>query len=367
MAAYADPYSAQEFGGMPDGGMGRPNPEDLVRQAMYGGLNEAGRGGKETLGLGSGEQQEGDTLQTATEHIRQEGIGIIPFFDEELGMVIGEATEMKELPPRQRKKVAMQTPVKAMRAAPPPPPETPKREDMFGIGMKVADDPPHKILAVNNLRDNFDRSINHLIKEGDVLEAVDGNPVVNLMIDELETFVFGRKGTMADLSLRKASGQIYNVQAKRHMPVQFALGMSITTEAPHVVMRVDELLDGNNNNISHMVTPGDFIEKVNGTFVEQLPIKRLEAIIFGPIDSTLIVTFKSQQSGQTYDVTVKRHVPVVTWLRWEEQGGRAAPSPQFILHAPPPPPSDPSPIKSQGDNKEEVYGFDQNDVTGEFI
>lgn len=116
---------------------------------MYGGLNEAGRGGKETLGLGSGEQQEGDTLQTATEHIRQvsqpvlmllllwllwlvynlilfpsnlspsilpsrsislstalyralslalqEGIGIIPFFDEELGMVIGEATEMKEL------------------------------------------------------------------------------------------------------------------------------------------------------------------------------------------------------------------------------------------------------------------------------
>eukprot|EP00961_Rhodomonas_salina_P173383 2338057-Rhodomonas_salina.1 len=32
--------------------------------------------------------------------------------------------------------------------------------------------------------------------------------------------------------------------------------MSITTEAPHVVMRVDELLDGNNNNISHMVTPG---------------------------------------------------------------------------------------------------------------
>eukprot|EP00961_Rhodomonas_salina_P160817 2165342-Rhodomonas_salina.1 len=25
---------------------------------------------------------------------------------------------------------------------------------------------------------------------------------------------------MADLSLRKASGQIYNVQAKRHMPVQ---------------------------------------------------------------------------------------------------------------------------------------------------
>eukprot|EP00286_Rhodomonas_abbreviata_P028257 CAMPEP_0181315306 /NCGR_PEP_ID=MMETSP1101-20121128/15303_1 /TAXON_ID=46948 /ORGANISM="Rhodomonas abbreviata, Strain Caron Lab Isolate" /LENGTH=367 /DNA_ID=CAMNT_0023422501 /DNA_START=9 /DNA_END=1112 /DNA_ORIENTATION=+ len=367
MAAYADPSS----------------PADLVRQAMYGGEKEYSRGAKDTFGLGSGMQSDGDTLQSASASLRDQSISVTPYFDEELGMVIGESTDL-QISQAPKKRVTAKAPAPVQRSAPRPPPEAPaapKRQDMFGIGLKVADDPPHKILSVNNLRDNYDRSINHLVDPNDILEAVDGNPVGHLSIDELETYVFGPKHSMAELALRKPDGQGYSVQAQRHIHVQFALGMSITTEPPHYVMRVDELLDQQNNNVSHMVQPGDMVEKVDGTFVEQLPMKRLEAIIFGPIDSTVVVTFKKAQTGKMYNLAVKRHVPVVCWLRWEEQGGMAmqappsvnnAPPPPapFVEHAPPPPPParpDPAFIPPPPAPGNDMYGFGDTEVTGEFI
>ena len=47
-------------------------------------------------------------------------------------------------------------------------------------------------------------------------------------------------------------------------------------------------------------------------------------IIFGPIDSHCTIVFKSLRSASNYQVTFKRHIPVSSWVRWEEQGGMHA-------------------------------------------
>jgi hypothetical protein len=71
-------------------------------------------------------------------------------FDPELGIVIGERTDLKKLP---RRAVA-------------PIPE-PARPAMYGIGLKVADSPPHKILDVTDLRDAQGKSINSQVHKGE--------------------------------------------------------------------------------------------------------------------------------------------------------------------------------------------------------
>jgi hypothetical protein len=39
----------------------------------------------------------------------------------------------------------------------------PARDNMFGIGLKIADFHPHKVLSVNNLRDERMQQINHMV------------------------------------------------------------------------------------------------------------------------------------------------------------------------------------------------------------
>ena len=61
----------------------------------------------------------------------------------------------------------------------------------------------------------------------------------------------------------------------------------------------------------------------------------------------------------TYDIAVKRHIPVSSWVRWDEQGGMAAANAKQAqykpLSAPPPEVID------------QLKGFGGDDVTGEFI
>lgn len=52
-----------------------------------------------------------------------------------------------------------------------------------------------------------------------------------------------------------------------------------------------------------------------------LYVRPVEEIIFGPIDSIVSITFRSVQTNKLYDLALKRHLPVVSWLRWEEHGG----------------------------------------------
>ena len=174
------------------------------------------------------------------------------------------------------------------------------------------------------------------MQKGDILLYINETPVEQLNIDELEWHIFGRKGEMVVLALyRPSSGQTYNVRVNRHIPIQFALGMSVTREPPYSVKRVDELLDPNNENIGDMVEAGDLIESVNGRNCMMEKMRVLEDIIFGPIDSHCTIVFKSLRSASNYKVTFKRHIPVSSWVRWEEQGGMHAAMAPPLKQTPP--------------------------------
>ena len=54
----------------------------------------------------------------------------------------------------QQQKFAQQAPVESYPRA---------RDNMFGIGLKIADFHPHKVLSVNNLRDERMQQINHMV------------------------------------------------------------------------------------------------------------------------------------------------------------------------------------------------------------
>ena len=58
-------------------------------------------------------------------------------------------------------------------------------------------------------------------------------------------------------------------------------------------------------------------------------------IIFGPIDSHCTIVFKSLRSASNYQVTFKRHIPVSSWVRWEEQGGMHAAMAPPLKQSPP--------------------------------
>ena len=83
-------------------------------------------------------------------------------FDPELGIVIGERTDIKRI----ERRLAAPVPEPA-RVAPEPP-----RPAMYGIGLKVADSPPHTILSVTDLRDGQGKNINSQIQPKDTLEAI---------------------------------------------------------------------------------------------------------------------------------------------------------------------------------------------------
>lgn len=116
------------------------------------------------------------------------------------------------------------------------------------------------------------------VQKGDVLLFINDTPVEQLNIDELEWHIFGRQHEMVVLTLfRPSTGQNYQVRVNRHIPIQFALGMSVTREPPYSVKRVDELLDPNNDNIGDMVEAGDLIEMVNGRNCMKERMRVLEA------------------------------------------------------------------------------------------
>mmetsp|Transcript_4540 Transcript_4540/g.8904 ORF Transcript_4540/g.8904 Transcript_4540/m.8904 type:complete len:320 (+) Transcript_4540:89-1048(+) len=308
---------------------------------------------QETLGLASAYQKEGDTLQSATASIMH--IKVEKRFDPELGIVIGERTEVCPMGKR------VHAPPKA-RA--PPPPVEPARPAMFGIGIKVADYPPHAVLEVNDLRDPQGRGIRNAVNKGDVLEAINGSSVHDITIEALELAVFGLKDTVVDLLfVSPTAGRQYHVQALRHVPISFALGISLTLKRPFQIQRVDELLDAQNNNVNHLVEAGDILEAFNGMPVAELAIRPVQDIIFGPIDSIVNLTLRSVRNNTTYEVAVKRHLPSAAWGRWEDYGGMVPDAGSSVVS---------SGIENAQEGEDEgqsnlLSGFGNDDVTGEFI
>ena len=62
--------------------------------------------------------------------------------------------QMQQMQQQQQKTFAQQAPVESYPRA---------RDNMFGIGLKIADFHPHKVLSVNNLRDERMQQINHMV------------------------------------------------------------------------------------------------------------------------------------------------------------------------------------------------------------
>eukprot|EP00284_Hemiselmis_tepida_P018219 CAMPEP_0174916292 /NCGR_PEP_ID=MMETSP1355-20121228/1722_1 /TAXON_ID=464990 /ORGANISM="Hemiselmis tepida, Strain CCMP443" /LENGTH=315 /DNA_ID=CAMNT_0016161283 /DNA_START=33 /DNA_END=980 /DNA_ORIENTATION=+ len=304
---------------------------------------------QETLGLASAYQKEGDTLQSATASIMH--IKVEKRFDPELGIVIGERTELRGMGKR-----VHPSPPKA-------PPAEPARPAMYGIGLKVADYPPHAILEVNDLRDEQGRSIKSATRKGDILEAINDVSVHDLSIEQLELFVFGPKDTTVSLLMvSKDTQRPYHVHALRHIPISFALGISLTLRRPFQVQRVDELLDAQNNNVNHLVEPGDIVEAFNGMSVAELAIRPVQDIIFGPIDSIVNLTLRSVRTNGTYELAVKRHLPAVSWQRWEEYGGMTQDAGSSVVSS-----GIENAAENEGAEGGNVVGFGNDDVTGEFI
>ena len=349
MAAYSDQFASEmQFAT-------NSRTEDTVRQQMIKGMSLGDQ--NDTLGMASAFHEEGDTLQSSTASIRH--IAIEKRFDEELGFLIGERTELAKLPGRF---VPVQQVQQVQQVTPPSSaPAAPARPAMFGIGLKIADFPPHKVLKVNDLRDESNRSIKQAITKGDVLEAIDGNSVDDYTIDQLEILVFGPLNTIVMLELQNPStGRRYTVQARRHIPITFACGLTLSEKAfPHKVLRVDELLDPSNEHVSHLVEKDDILLAVDGVDATRKMMNVLKDVILGEIDSVVNFTLSSARTGNTYDIAVKRHIPVSSWVRWDEQGGMAAANAkqaQFKPHSAPPP-----------EVIGQLKGFGGDDVTGEFI
>jgi len=106
-------------------------------------------------------------------------------------------------------------------------------------------------------------------------------------------------------------------------------GMSIQMEPPHAVLHVDDLQDSEGCNCNHLVAVGDQLLKVNNVLVQSADIDALEAVILGPVDSMVKLSFCSsgQDSGYStppfydYDINVKRHIPINPCdqvVRWYE-------------------------------------------------
>mmetsp|Transcript_52903 Transcript_52903/g.125911 ORF Transcript_52903/g.125911 Transcript_52903/m.125911 type:complete len:367 (-) Transcript_52903:101-1201(-) len=366
MAAYSDQYSSMQFANTTTTTTTRT--EDTVREVMMKGMGGAGQE-SDTLGMASGFQEEGDTLQTSTASIRH--MRIEKRYDAECGFLIGEVTELEKVP-RRRVVAERSAPAQvAMAAVPSPapqlpsaPPAAPARPAMYGIGLKIADFPPHKVLKVNDLRDEANVSIKNSISKGDLLEAIDDNSVDDYTIDQLEILVFGGLDTIVNLALfNPSTNRRYVVRARRHIPITFACGFTLSEKTvPHRVLRVDELLDPANEHVSYLVEIGDIIVAVDGVDVTKTPMNPLKDVILGEIDSVVTLTFASARNGNTFSVAVKRHIPVSSWIRWDEQGGMAAANEKQMQYKPN---SAPPPDALLGPG--ELKGFHPDDVTGEFI
>ena len=98
----------------------------------------------------------------------------------------------------------------------------------------------------------------------------------------------------------------------------WGIGLSIEKVPPHKILHVEDLIDRDGANCSNLVSVGDFLLKVDNVSVQDVSIESLEAVIFGPVDTVIKLSMLGQ-ANRSYDIHVKRHVPINVWdrtLRW---------------------------------------------------
>ena len=96
---------------------------------------------------------------------------------------------------------------------------------IWGIGMSIQKEPPHAVIHVDDLQDQFGLNCNHLVAVGDQLLRVDDIVVTRADMESLETFIFGPLDTIVKLSFACSQGgparpfTNYDISVKRHIPI----------------------------------------------------------------------------------------------------------------------------------------------------
>ncbi|MGB1597128.1 MAG: hypothetical protein ACPIOQ_30490, partial [Promethearchaeia archaeon] len=181
--------------------------------------------------------------------------------------------------------------------------------------MQVTAGPPHAVVQVDDLVDvNFVRHdeagyCNPRIDVGDVLFEVDGTPAQHVSIQTIHQLFAGELHAPVTLSLVRAqTGQVYQVTVLRHNFHSFDseqhkrarwmeraavhapwrntghyAGLEVTTQPPHRVVAVDDLVDvnfvpqGQHRYTNPEVRPGDYILSVDGQAAENASLQQLHA------------------------------------------------------------------------------------------
>ena len=105
------------------------------------------------------------------------------------------------------------------------------------------------------------------------------------------------------------------IMARRFQASAAKVGISITNDAPHSVLKVTELMDmngrlqGEAGYCNAWMKPGDVLYAINGTYLNTLPIGGVKDILFGPPNSTVKLHMR-RQDGSSYDVVAMRHMAI---------------------------------------------------------
>jgi hypothetical protein len=322
----------------------------------------------ETLALSSAFQQYGDTLQTSSARLLGNS-RVELAFDRETGELVGERTEFKKIAPRPERE-------RAVRERSAPVPEAPPvRSDMYGIGLKISNDSPHRIIEATNLRDLNGHSINQLVGRGDTLESVNDVKITDMSIDDVELLIFGPENSLVSLALSGKNKRPYSIQVKRHLLVQFAMGLAFSSTPPYEVISVNEVMDPNDVQITNAISIGDQLMFVDGAPAND--IRRIQQqVVFGRIDSKVRLTLKDPRAGtgagagaggQLRDVVVKRHLPAVAWSRLNDTDARRQPHSRASSIRSGGGSAAWSPAPQAPPDRTTSIVFDGDDVTGEFI
>ena len=201
------------------------------------------------------------------------------------------------------------------------------------IGLQVTREPPHSVLQVHDLVDvNFVRHdeagyCNPHIDAGDRILAVNESSVEHLPIETLHECLLGPLHAPVTISLvRPTTGQMYEVTVLRHnfhafdheqhkrarameraavharfRPTGHYAGLQVTTQPPHRVVAVDDLMDANfvrqgeRGYLNQEVRAGDYILSIDGQSAVNVTIQELHALLTGPEHSLVEFRFARPQ------------------------------------------------------------------------
>jgi len=103
--------------------------------------------------------------------------------------------------------------------------------------------------------------------------------------------------------------------ARRFQVGAAKVGISITNDPPHSVIKVTELMDSNGRlqgqpgYCNPFMAAGDVLFAINGVYLNTLPLGGVKDALFGPPNSTVKLHMR-RHDGTSYDVVAMRHIAI---------------------------------------------------------